>query len=395
MIFLTQLLWIWAYGLLSVFLIVLAVLLLYRVLRKRKRPVRIVRRDDRHDRDRVAVVTTVPDWRQAIRNPLFIIALLLFCWSFFGRHLALALRPSGDALEPVTGRSANTINGPDGTRLHVESVGPTDGPVLIFTHGWSLDARVWNYAKRDLPARFRVVAWDLPGLSRSTEPETRNYSLDKMAENLDAVIRSVGKPAVLVGHSIGGMINLTYCRNHSDQLEKNVLGLVQVDTTYTNPVKTTSSSGFDMAMQKPLYEPLLHLTIGLSPLVRAMNWMSYQNGFMYLTTASSSFAGAETREQLDYAARRNYEASPAVLARGMLAMLHWDATPVLAQIRVRTLILEGEQDKTTIPEASRYMRDTIPAADMKTVNKAAHLGLLEQNRAYNEAIRHLRVRVFS
>ena len=118
-----------------------------------------------------------------------------------------------------------------------------------------------------------------------------------------------------------------------------------------------------------------------------MNWVSYHNGLAHLMTASSSFAGAETREQLDYAARRNYEASPAVVSRGMLAMFRWDATPVLPEVRVPTLIVEGEQDTTTTPAASSYMRKVMPSAELQTVKRAAHLGLLEQNRIYNEAIR--------
>jgi pimeloyl-ACP methyl ester carboxylesterase len=393
MILLAQLLWMWVYGLLSVALIVLALGLLYRVFRQPKRRVLIrkpgIRRDDLDSGMAVVAVSgSGGDLRPIVRYTMISVAVLLLGWSMFGRHIALLLRPA-DSTAPgqVTSNSMQTIARPDGTQLHVESYGPANGPVLILTHGWSLDMRAWDYAKRDLSNRFRVITWDLPGLGRSTEPGNRDYSLDKMAADLGAVLQWAGRPAVLAGHSIGGMINLTYCRQHPEQLGREVAGLIQINTTYTNPVKTTSSSSFDTAMQKPVYEPLLHITIVASPLVRAMNWMSYHNGLAHVMTASSSFAGAETREQLDYAARRNYEASPAVVARGMLAMLRWDATSVLPGVRVQTLIVGGEQDTTTTPAASRYMREAMPAAEMQTVNRAAHLGLLEQNRIYNEAIR--------
>jgi pimeloyl-ACP methyl ester carboxylesterase len=124
----------------------------------------------------------------------------------------------------------------------------------------------WYYAKRHLSDRFRLILWDLPGLGESTQPKDRNFALDKMASDLHAVMGLAGgKPVVLVGHSIGGMINLTFCRRYPDLLGSQVAGIVQVDTTYTNPVKTTKGSGFSRAIQKPVAEPLLHATIFLSP----------------------------------------------------------------------------------------------------------------------------------
>lgn len=67
----------------------------------------------------------------------------------------------------------------------------------------------------------------------------------------------------------------------------------------------------------------------LGPMVRLMNWLSYENGLAYVQNAESSFAGSETRGQLDLVSRYQFESSLAVVARGTLAMLHWDATPVL------------------------------------------------------------------
>ncbi len=60
---------------------------------------------------------------------------------------------------------------------------------------------------------------------------------------------------MLVGHSIGGMINLTFCRRYPELLGSNFAGIVQVDTTYTNPVRTTRNAGFSLAIQKPWSSP--------------------------------------------------------------------------------------------------------------------------------------------
>ena len=44
----------------------------------------------------------------------------------------------------------------------------------------------------------------------------------------------------LLGHSIGGMIVLTFCRQFPKALGTTVNSLTLVHTTYTNPLRTTT-----------------------------------------------------------------------------------------------------------------------------------------------------------
>jgi pimeloyl-ACP methyl ester carboxylesterase len=208
-----------------------------------------------------------------------------------------------------------------------------------------------------------------------------------MAGDLHSVVAlAKGKPVVLVGHSVGGMINLTFARLYPELLGTEVVGMVQLDTTYTNPVRTTKNSGVSLALQKPVAEPLLHAMIALSPVIHAVNWLSYQEGLTHLRNAQSSFAGAETRGQLDLLSRSQAEASPAVVARGTLAMFHWDATSVLKQVQIPVLIVVGQEDTTTLPSASETMRNSIARSDLEAVHPGAHYALLERNDAVDSAI---------
>ena len=140
------------------------------------------------------------------------IAMTLF--TFLGRPLVLLLfsRPGRDEPTPLRSDTAEAITRPDGTRLHLETCGPADASPLLFTHGWGTNSTVWYYAKQQLADRFRLVFWDLPGLGKSQGPSDHNYQLENMAEDLAAVVARVEGPVVLVGHSIGGMISLTFCR---------------------------------------------------------------------------------------------------------------------------------------------------------------------------------------
>ena len=101
-----------------------------------------------------------------------------------------------------------------------------------------------------------------------------------------------GRPAVLVGHSIGGMITLTFCKVFPEALGRRVAGLVLAHTSYTNPVRTTQMAGLYTAIEKPVLIPLMYLTIATWPLVWLMNWMSYLNGSAHRSTHKASFVGA-------------------------------------------------------------------------------------------------------
>jgi len=251
-----------------------------------------------------------------------------------------------------------------------------------------MNSTEWYYLKQQLTDTFRLIVWDLPGLGLSTQPANHDYSLENLARDLEAVLAFAGnRPALLLGHSIGGMITLTFCRLFPEALGPRVAGLALVHTTYTNPVRTTQGAKLLTALERPLIVPLLHLTIWLSPLVWLMNWMSYFNGMAHLFTKQSGFAGTETGEQIAFATSFQPLASPAVLARGMFGMLGYDATATLPQINIPTLLVPGNLDSTCKPEASERMHQSIPSAQLAPLFPAKHMGLLEHNEQFAARVR--------
>ncbi|MBC8164539.1 MAG: alpha/beta hydrolase, partial [Bryobacteraceae bacterium] len=350
----------------------------------------LLRRANRHAElievrpDGTIVKTSLSDQDRSRKIVLLAIAAGLLLSVCFGRFAVLSLRPSGpDFPQDEFGPATRHVAGVKGEDLVVEESGPASAPRLIFTHGWGADRREWSYAGRRLSDRFRVVTWDLPGLGQSTPVPDGNYALETLASDLKAVLTATGPgPAILVGHSIGGMTNLTFFRLFGDNLE-NVAGVVQLNTTYKNPVTTVKNHEFAEALQKPVYEPLLHVITWTSPVVRALSWLSYQSGLAHLQNASSSFAGAETREQLDFVSKYFYRSSPGIVARGTLGMLHWDASDALARVKVPVLIISGDQDTTTLPSASEHMARTMQSATRIGVSPAAHLGPIEQHERYS------------
>ncbi|HUQ72767.1 MAG TPA: alpha/beta hydrolase [Planctomycetaceae bacterium] len=290
--------------------------------------------------------------------------------------------------EPHSFESARTqrISRPDGSELHVEHYGPDSPLTLVFTHGWSLDRTEWYFVRRALNDRYHLVLWDLAGLGKSSAPGNGDHSLEKMAADLEAVVAEATEGSVvLIGHSIGGMIQQTFCRLFPDRLQDRIQGLVFVHTTYINPVETALGSAVLSALQKPVIEPLNHLMIWLSPLVRLSNWQSYSNGSLHLTSRLSSFAGRQTWGQVDYASRMAATASPAVVARGNLAMLRFDERATLPQVHTPALIVSGQHDRLTQPRASHTLARLLPNAAEVALTPAGHLGHWEQHGAFEAA----------
>jgi pimeloyl-ACP methyl ester carboxylesterase len=317
-----------------------------------------------------------------------IASLAMLALTVAGRFVVLRFRHHG-ADEPVMGRggSPGKIQCFDGSCIHVELYGPPDAPPVVLTHGWGMNSTAWHYLKRQLAERFRVIVWDLPGLGESKGPNNNDYGLEKFARDLDTVLEFAGKQqAVLVGHSIGGMITLTWCRLFPERLAERVAGLVLVDTTDQNPIQTTTAARFFRALQRPIIEPLLHVIVWLSPLVWLVNWLSYFNGTAHIVSTLTGFAGAETRGQLEFATRFGPLASPAVLARGVLGMFRFDARDALEQIGTPTLILFGHLDRLTVPEASRFIAQQIPNSELIQLEPGGHVSTLERSREFGQVV---------
>jgi pimeloyl-ACP methyl ester carboxylesterase len=271
---------------------------------------------------------------------------------------------------------------PDGARLHIEFHGEANranGPTFVLTHGWTLERSAWSYVTRELSARFRVVVWELRGHTRSTSPTNGDFAIETMARDLEAVMQAAGEgPILLVGHSIGGMINQTFSRLFPQHLGKRVVGIALVHTTYTNPLRTSLFAPLWTLIEKPIIVPMNYLAIGLAPLVWLSNMQSYLNGSLHIMTRIATFSGRQTWGQLDYAAWLAAIVWPGVMARGNLAMLAFDEQRQLPQVTIPLLVVAGRHDRMTRPEASDHIAALAPNAREMPI-ESGHLGVWEQS----------------
>jgi len=107
----------------------------------------------------------------------------------------------------------STITTKDGTQIYYKDWGT--GPAITFSHGWPLNADMWDGQMLFLEQNgFRVIAHDRRGHGRSSQTSSDN-DMNGYADDLAAVIEALDlKQVTLVGHSTGGGEVARYISRH-------------------------------------------------------------------------------------------------------------------------------------------------------------------------------------
>lgn len=103
----------------------------------------------------------------------------------------------------VTERHFST---PTGLTLVGEVGGSPDGNAVLLLHGGGQTRHAWSATLQRLAAKgYFVVSYDARGHGESDWSPDGDYSIEALSADLRAVLRSVGKPAAVVGASMGGI----------------------------------------------------------------------------------------------------------------------------------------------------------------------------------------------
>lgn len=129
-----------------------------------------------------------------------------------------------NATHPAQAFDGGRILELDGPDLNVKEFGPPGDRAVVLLHGYSASVEWWNRVAAALPIQ-RVVAIDLVGHGGSEAPsDAESYSITRQASTVRRALDALGvRHAVLVGHSMGGLVALALAEQDTEHVERVVI----------------------------------------------------------------------------------------------------------------------------------------------------------------------------
>ena len=107
-----------------------------------------------------------------------------------------------------------------GVKLHYLEWGEPTNPSLILLHGGSAHAHWWDHIASALGQDYRILALDLRGHGDSNWMQPPAYEIEDYVADLAAFVATLGLTSfILLGHSLGGFIALSYATAQAEKLK--------------------------------------------------------------------------------------------------------------------------------------------------------------------------------
>jgi pimeloyl-ACP methyl ester carboxylesterase len=259
------------------------------------------------------------------------------------------------------------------TPAYIEAGPSSATSTLVFLHGIGggkkgFQSSVNYFAEQG----FRALAWDMPGYGDSQANSTLTF--ESLAVSLEAMLDAAKvERAVLVGHSMGGMVALqawAHCPSR-------IAGMVMA----------ASSPAFgqqDGDFQKQFVaQRLAPLDAGQSMVQVADRLIPSMVGPLALPEGT---ALAQYPAGLALAHACMSAVPPQTYRAALHALVKFDQRAALPTIKVPTLCLAGVHDKTAPPEVLRRMAQKIQGAEYECISGVGHLMGFEQEAPFHEVI---------
>jgi pimeloyl-ACP methyl ester carboxylesterase len=121
--------------------------------------------------------------------------------------------------------AGSKVKSSDGVEIAYSVYGKSQ-TALIFVHGWGWDQSLWREQVAKFSSKYKVVTLDLAGHGESGK-NRKSFTVKAFSNDVVSVINKLQlKKVILVGHSMGGIINLEVYR----QIKDKVVGIIGADT---------------------------------------------------------------------------------------------------------------------------------------------------------------------
>ena len=243
----------------------------------------------------------------------------------------------------------------DGTKIFYD-INKNENKFLVFLHGWPHNHTVWNKQLNYFhKKKYSTLTLDLRGHGKSDKPKKlEDYSFDKFARDINLIIKKEKiKKMILIGHSFGGMIALTYYSLFPKETE----ALVLIDTIYEDPLK-----------KKPLIKQFYQTPLTIHALKFILgNDSLKKKHFKYI-----NFSKFKDHSDFFYWIKGAEETPMRSIFACFKKMIKFDKKKVLSKIDVPVLIIQGEEDIRTPMWVAKTMQKQIKKSYLKIIKGASH-----------------------
>lgn len=255
----------------------------------------------------------------------------------------------------------------DGAPIYAETHG--DGIPVIFSCAYCVTHENWRSQVEDLVAAgFQIILWDYRGHGKSATPDDiAAYSMEQVLDDLGCILDWAAgeRPAVLAGHSFGGLASLHFALRHPDRVR--ALILIGTGPGFKNP---KAAEGWMAQME------------------RTAGFLEKKGFEAFVQKAATTIIG----RQPDLPAAQG--AAEAIIAQDPFAVARFGrriAGPVksvideLPKIGCPALVLVGEEDIPWL-KAAEVITAKLPRARKTILPGAAHILNIEATDAFNELV---------
>lgn len=247
--------------------------------------------------------------------------------------------------------------------IHVKETGSEKGQIALLIHGWSSSYYALSPLLPEIEHRYRCLSVDLPGFGDSPRLPERT-TIPAYADLLGTLLMEIGdeRPAVLIGHSMGGMISLTMTLKYPELVER----LVLLDPTITGHLS--------------MYIDMFVSPITLLERFRIANSLVsfLEPHFLAITDRilkPATFAERSGITEQDYMRLRADIRRPGqgrVRAECYRAMRDNDLREKLKTIDKPALVIWGMEDNTVPLRDASIVANEWPDADLRIIPNAGH-----------------------
>ncbi len=266
--------------------------------------------------------------------------------------------------------------GADGLRLVADAAGPLDGLPVLLLHGGGQTRHSWRRALQNLAAQgWRAIALDARGHGDSDWAPDGDYSMDRLSEDLRAVIRTLRTQPMLVGASMGGNTALL-AQSEVPMLAR---ALVLVDV-----VPQLESEGIQRIIGFMTARP-----DGFATLDEAADAVAAYNpsrprprdlqGLM-----KNLRQGSDSRWRWHWDPRFMVADAPQRQAR--IREIHERMAVAAARVQVPVLLVRGAQSDVVSAEGVEALRALMPQLETAEVQDAGHMVAGDSNDHFNVAV---------